>query len=125
AETRIIDLTEGMAGPFATMLLADLGADVGKVEPPKRGDRSRRMDPITNSGESGAFLAVNRNKRSVVINLKTVRGLEVFRTLVGTADVLVENFRPGVTKRLGIDYPSLALINPRLIYASISGFGQT
>lgn len=125
AGTRIVDLTEVMAGPFATMLLADLGADVVKVEAPKRGDRSRRMDPITESGESGAFLAVNRNKRSVVINLKTARGLEVFRELVGTADILVENFRPGVTKRLGIDYVSLASVNPRLIYASISGFGQT
>jgi crotonobetainyl-CoA:carnitine CoA-transferase CaiB-like acyl-CoA transferase len=122
---RVIDLTEVMAGPFATMLLADLGADVVKVEPPRRGDRSRRMDPITTGGESGAFLAVNRNKRSIVLNLKAPRGLELLRSLVAEADVLVENYRPGVTARLGIDYPALATVNPRLVYASISGFGQT
>jgi crotonobetainyl-CoA:carnitine CoA-transferase CaiB-like acyl-CoA transferase len=122
---RVVDLTEVMAGPFATMLLADLGADVVKVEAPGRGDRSRRMDPLTTGGESGAFLAVNRNKRSVVLNLKAEAGRAALKALVSSADVLVENYRPGVTTRLGIDYATLAAVNPRLVYCSISGFGQT
>ena len=122
---RVVDLTEVMAGPFCTMLLADLGADVIKIEAPERGDRSRRMAPLTESGESGAFLAVNRNKRSAAVDLKSEDGLEILRRLVEGADVLVENFRPGVTGRLGIDYEALAEINPRLVYCSISGFGQT
>jgi formyl-CoA transferase len=114
-----------MAGPFCTMLLADMGADVVKIEQPGSGDPSRRMDPITESGESGAYLSVNRNKRSVAMNLKTEAGLDILRALVGEADVFVENFRPGVTQRLGIDYKPLSEINPMLVYCSISGFGQT
>jgi crotonobetainyl-CoA:carnitine CoA-transferase CaiB-like acyl-CoA transferase len=125
AGLRVIDLTQVMAGPFCTMLLADMGADVVKVETPGSGDPSRRMDPITESGESGAFLSVNRNKRGIAINLKTEPGLDILRRLVGGADVFVENFRPGVTERLDIDYGSLSGINPRLVYCSISGFGQT
>ena len=121
---RVIDQTQIMAGPSCTMLLADMGADVIKVEPPE-GETTRGMDPKLPSGISAAFLAVNRNKRSVGIDLKQPRGIEVFKKLVATADVLVENYRPGVAKRLGVDYETLAAIDPRLIYCSISGFGQT
>jgi formyl-CoA transferase len=121
---RVIDQTQVMAGPSATMLLADMGADVIKVEPPE-GETTRGMEPMLSSGLSGAFLAVNRNKRSLALDLKQPRGLEVFTTLVRTADVLVENYRPGVAKRLGVDHDTLAALNPRLIYCSISGFGQT
>jgi formyl-CoA transferase len=121
---RVIDQTQVMAGPTATMLLADLGADVIKVEP-LDGETTRGMDPRLPSGVSAAFLAVNRNKRSLALDLKHVRGVQVFRRLVETADVLVENYRPGVAKRLGVDYDALAGINPRLVYCSISGFGQT
>lgn len=122
---RVLDLTQYLAGPFCCMLLADMGADVIKVEAPGGGDDMRQADPLLPSGESGAFLAVNRNKRGVVINLKTPEGLEVFKKLVATADILVENMRVGVARRLGIHYEAMREINPRLIYASISGFGQT
>jgi len=124
-DIRVIDLSQVMAGPFCAMLLGDMGADVVKVELPGIGDLSRNMDPITPSGESGAFLSVNRNKRGVAINLKDPEGSEIFGRLVESADVLIENFRPGVAKRLSIDYDKLKEINPKLIYASISGFGQT
>lgn len=123
---RVIDLTQAMAGPFCTVLLADMGADVIKVEPPGRGEMTRKMGFAASAGDdSAAFLAINRNKRSVTINLKSEEGTKTFNELVSTADVLVENFRPGVTRRLGIDYATLRQTNPRLIYASISGFGQT
>jgi crotonobetainyl-CoA:carnitine CoA-transferase CaiB-like acyl-CoA transferase len=121
---RVIDQTQVMAGPTCTMLLADLGADVVKVEPPE-GETTREMDPRLRGGLSAAFLAVNRNKRSLALDLKHPRGLEVFKKLVATADVLVENYRPGVAKRLGVDHDTLRAINPRLVYCSISGFGQT
>lgn len=121
---RVIDQTQVMAGPTCTMLLGDLGADVIKVEPPE-GETTRGMEPTIGPGLSAAFLAVNRNKRSLALDLKDPRGLEIFRKLVGTSDVLVENYRPGVAKRLGIDYDALAAINARLVYCSISGFGQT
>ncbi len=122
----VLDLTQVMAGPFCCQVLADLGADVVKVEPPGSGDQSRRSMGFRMKGEdTAAFLAVNRNKRSATLNLKDPRHRAAFHRLAGTADVLVENFRPGVTERLGIDYDTLAAINPRLIYASISGFGQT
>ena len=121
---RVIDQTQIMAGPSCTMLLADMGADVIKVEPPE-GETTREMDPKLANGISAAFLAVNRNKRSVGIDLKKPHGVDVFKKLVATADVLVENYRPGVAKRLGVDYETLVATNPRLIYCSISGFGQT
>jgi formyl-CoA transferase len=121
---RVIDQTQVMAGPTCTMLLGDLGADVIKVEPPD-GETTRGMEPTLSGGISAAFLAVNRNKRSLALDLKDPRGREVFGKLVRTADVLVENYRPGVAKRLGTDYDTLAALNPRLIYCSISGFGQT
>ena len=122
---KVLDVTQVMAGPFCSQLLGDLGAQVTKVEPPGSGDSTRlHMGTILPGGESSAFLAVNRNKRSISIDLKDARGLEVFRRLVKDADVLVENLRPGVTRRLGIDYETLREVNPQLIYASISGFGQ-
>jgi len=115
-----------MAGPFCCMLLGDMGADVIKVEPPGTGDQTRRAMGFRLKGEdSGGFLALNRNKRSVELNLKNEAGREAFYDLVRGADILVENNRPGVTARLKIDYPTLRGINPRLVYASISGFGQT
>lgn len=126
AGIRILDLTQVMSGPFCTMMLADLGADVIKVENPQAGDQTRKDWGVAiNGDDSRAFLALNRNKRSVCIDLKSEAGLQDFYALVREADVVVENFRPGVTKRLGVDYDTLKDITPGLIYASISGFGQT
>ncbi|MBP1931397.1 CaiB/BaiF CoA transferase family protein [Ammoniphilus resinae] len=122
---RVIDLTQVMAGPYCSMLLADMGADVIKVEPPGKGENTRQMGPPFVNGESGAFLSVNRNKRGMTINLKTEEGKKLFHKLATTADVVVENYRPGVVRRLGIDYETLSGINPRIVYCSISGFGQT
>ena len=124
---RVVDLTQVMGGPFCTMQLGDLGADVIKVEPPA-GDLSRSMGgaQLRMPGDDNApFFALNRNKRSIVLDLTRDDDRAVFMALVRTADVLVESFRPGVTARLGVDYDTLAAVNPRLIYASISGFGQT
>ena len=123
---RVLDLTQVMAGPFCCQLLGDLGADVVKVEPPGVGDQSRRSMGFSMKGEdTAAYLAVNRNKRSVELNLKHDASRAAFHRLAETADVVVENFRPGVTKRLGVDYETLRERNAGLIYASISGFGQT
>jgi crotonobetainyl-CoA:carnitine CoA-transferase CaiB-like acyl-CoA transferase len=123
---RVLDLTQVMAGPFCCQVLGDLGADVIKVEPPGTGEQSRRSMGFRMEGEdTAAFLAVNRNKRSAALNLKDPAHRDALVRLAGTADVLIENFRPGVTARLGIDYDSLAALHPRLVYASISGFGQT
>ncbi len=120
---RVLDLSRVMAGPFCTMLLGDLGAEVIKIEPPE-GDDSRKFAVMVN-GESTYFLSVNRNKKSVVVDLKKPEGVEIVRRLAAVSDVVVENFRPGVAKRLGVDYASLSKVNPSLIYCSISGFGQT
>jgi len=120
---RVLDLTQVMAGPFSAMLLADLGADVIKVEPPG-GDSTRQM-PGAVGTDTPAFNAVNRGKRSIVINLKTIDGREALHRLVGPTDILVENYRPGVMESLGFGYDALAKEHPRLIYASISGYGQT
>jgi len=120
---RVLDVTQVMAGPYCAMLLADLGADVVKVEPPG-GDSTRQM-PGASGSDSPSFNAVNRGKRSIVINLKTPEGREVFSRLARTTDILIENYRPGVMRALGLDYDALARVNPRLIYASISGYGQT
>ena len=126
AGIRILDLTQIMSGPFCTMILADLGADVIKIENPNHGDQTRQSWGYSVIGEdSRAFLALNRNKRSVSLDLKEEEGQRRFLALAETADVVVENFRPGVTKRLGVDYESVRAVNPRIIYASISGFGQT
>ena len=120
---RVLDVTQVMAGPYCAMLLADLGADVIKVEPPG-GDSTRQM-PGAAGTESPSFNAVNRGKRSIVINLKDADGRAVFEQLARSADILIENYRPGVMAALGLDYGRLAALNPRLIYASISGYGQT
>ncbi|WP_429005598.1 CaiB/BaiF CoA transferase family protein, partial [Roseixanthobacter psychrophilus] len=115
-----------MAGPYASMLLGDLGADVIKVEPPGTGDQTRGAMGFKMKGpDSMGFLNMNRNKRSIAINLKSDAGRGLFYKLVETADILIENYRPGVMKKLKCDYESLRAINPRLVYASISGFGQT
>jgi crotonobetainyl-CoA:carnitine CoA-transferase CaiB-like acyl-CoA transferase len=120
---RVLDVTQVMAGPFCTMLLADLGADVIKIEPP-HGDSTRTM-PAAIGTDSPSFNAVNRGKRSVVLNLKTPEGQDALKRLARIADIFVENYRPGVLAALGLDYESLAALNGRLIYASISGYGQT
>jgi crotonobetainyl-CoA:carnitine CoA-transferase CaiB-like acyl-CoA transferase len=123
---RVLDLTQVMAGPFCCQLLADLGAHVTKVEPVGSGDATRHAMGVRMKGEDNAsFLAVNRGKESIAVDLKTEPGRQIFCRLAAGADVVVENFRPGVTKRLGIDYETVRELNPRLIYASISGFGQT
>ena len=123
---RVLDLTRAMAGPFCTMILADMGADVVKIEPPREGEMTRRMGFAAAKGDdSAAFLAINRNKRSATLDLKSEQGQDLFHRLATEADVIVENFRPGVTSRLAMDYDTIRDINPRLIYASISGFGQT
>ena len=123
---RVLDVSQVMAGPFCSMLLGDMGADVIKIEPPDGGDQTRRAMGFKLKGsDSLGFINLNRNKRSLTLNLKNKSAREVFYRLVKTADILLENNRPGVTKRLGIDYETLREINPRLIYASISGFGQT
>ncbi len=123
---RVLDLSQVMAGPFATMLLGDLGADIIKVEPPGGGDQTRGSMGFKMKGsDSMGFLNLNRNKRSIALNLKSDAGREILYKLVETADIVIENYRPGVMKRLRCDYETLRKINPRLIYASISGFGQT
>jgi crotonobetainyl-CoA:carnitine CoA-transferase CaiB-like acyl-CoA transferase len=120
---RVLDVTQVMAGPFCAMLLADLGADVVKIEPPA-GDSTRQM-PGAVGTDSPSFNAVNRGKRSVVVDLKTPDGRRVVTTLARSTDILIENYRPGVMASLGLDYATLSAANPRLIYASISGYGQT
>jgi crotonobetainyl-CoA:carnitine CoA-transferase CaiB-like acyl-CoA transferase len=123
---RVLDVSQVMAGPFCCMLLADMGADVIKIEPPGTGDSTRHSMGFRMKGsDSPGFLALNRNKRSITLDLKTDADREVLYALVKTADVLVENARPGVANRLGMGYETLRAINPRLVYASISGFGQT
>ena len=125
---RVLDLTNVLAGPFATLHLALLGAEVIKIENPKDGDLARKLGvcPELNEQLMGtSFLAQNANKKSLSLNTKAPEGKDIFRRLVKTADVLVENFRPDVMPRLGLGYDALAAINPRLIYCAISGFGQT
>lgn len=121
---KVLDLTRVLAGPFATMILSDLGADVIKIEQPEIGDESRSFGPFK-SGFSLYFMSINRGKRSVTLNLKSERGKTIFKQLVQEGDILVENFRPGIMKKLGLDYETLAVEYPQLIYASCSGFGQT
>jgi crotonobetainyl-CoA:carnitine CoA-transferase CaiB-like acyl-CoA transferase len=123
---RVLDLTQVMSGPFCTMILADLGADVIKIENPDHGDQTRKSWGYSVVGDdSRAFLSLNRNKRSVVLDLKQETGRELFLELAQTADVVIENFRPGVAERLGVGYEAVNAVNPRIVYASISGFGQT
>jgi formyl-CoA transferase len=120
---RVLDVTQVMAGPYCAMMLADLGASVVKVEPPA-GDSTRQM-PGAAGTDSPAFNAVNRGKRSIVLNLKAAGGRDVFARLAKASDIVIENYRPGVMTSLGLDYAALSAVNPRLIYASISGYGQT
>lgn len=124
AGVRVIDFTRVLAGPAASLALADLGAEVFKIEPPGTGDETRSFPP-TRDGESHYYLAVNRGKKSIVVDLKTPEGLALVRNLAARCDVLVENYRPGVMERLGLGWEELHAINPRLIYCSISGYGQT
>ncbi len=125
AGMRVLDLTQVMAGPFCTMVLADLGADVVKVELPGVGDQTRQSWGRPAPGaDSPAFYALNRNKRSVALDLRSPEGKRHFFELAETCDVVVENFRPGVARRLGVDHDAVAAVNPAVIYASISGFGQ-
>lgn len=125
ADLLVVDLTRALAGPYCTMMLADLGARVIKVESPEGGDDTRGWGPPFVGGESAYFMSVNRNKESVALNLKHPAGVEVLYRLLERADVLVENFRPGVMERLGLDYPRLRGRYPHLVYCSISGFGQS
>jgi len=121
----VLDLTRILSGPFATMTLADLGADVIKIEQPGQGDDTRQWGPPFQGEEAAYFLSVNRNKRSLAVDLKSAQGLAAVRQLALKADVLVENFRPGTAARLGLGYEDLSTQNPGLVYASISGYGQT
>lgn len=124
AGLRVLDLTRVLAGPYATMILADLGATVVKVERPGTGDDARHIGPFVD-GISAYFASVNRGKRSIALDLREPADREIFERLVGWADVLVENFRPGTMARLGYGYEDLAPAHPRLVYASVSGFGHT
>lgn len=119
----VLDLTRVLCGPFATMWLGEMGANIIKVEIPNGGDESRR-NPVFVNGQSSFFAAVNRNKRSITLNLKSEEGKAIFRELVKKVDVVVENFRPDVMERLDLGYEELRIINDRLIYASVSGFGS-
>jgi alpha-methylacyl-CoA racemase len=121
---RVLDLSRLLPGPFLTMVLADMGADVVKVEDPRVGDYMRALPPAK-GGISGRFLAVNRGKRSLALDLKTPAGRDAFLKMVDQADVIVESFRPGVMQKLGVDYATLAARNPKIIVCSISGYGQT
>ena len=122
---RVLDASRILTGPFCSMILGDLGAEIIKIERPVSGDDTRQWGPPFIANESAYFLSVNRNKKSVTIDLETQKGKEIFYALAEKSDVLLENFRPGVAERLGIDYSTIAMKNARLIYCSITGFGQT
>ena len=122
---RVLDLTRALAGPYATMMLADMGAEVIKIEVPGKGDETREWGPPFLEGESAYFLSVNRNKKGVTLNLKSERGKDIFRKMVMKSDVVVENYRPGTMDKLGLGYCRLREMNKGLIYAAISGFGST
>src|SRR6266446_10147107 len=124
AGTRVIDLTRVLAGPFCSMSLGDMGAEIIKVEEPGKGDDTRGW-PTFAGGEATYFLSVNRNKKSLTLNMKAPDGQAILRRLVAKADVILENYRPGTMERLGFGYAALRKSNPRLIYCSISGFGES
>ncbi len=121
---KILDLTRVLAGPYCTMVLGDLGADVIKIEQPGKGDDSRQFGPYVN-GESAYFMSINRNKRSMTLNLKKPEAKELFFELIKEVDVVVENYRPGTMEKLGLGYDVLKEVNPKIIYAASSGFGHT
>jgi len=121
---KVLDFTAIMAGPYCTLMLADMGAEVTKIEAFPEGDGSRRFDPKVN-GESYCFAVLNRNKKSLALNMKDPRGREIFMKLAQGADIIIENYRPGVTRKLGIDHEAVKAVNPAVIYCSVSGFGQT
>ena len=124
SDIKVLDLTTFLSGPFCTMILSDMGAGVLKIEAPPKGCATRQTPPFI-KGESAYFLSLNRGKKSITLNLKSERGKKIFFQLVATSDVLVENFRPGVMDRRGFDYKTVLEINPRIVYASISGFGNS
>ncbi|MBI3636210.1 MAG: CoA transferase, partial [Candidatus Rokubacteria bacterium] len=121
---RVLDLTRVLAGPFGAMMLADMGADVVKIEEPGKGDDTRKWPPFV-GGEATYFMAVNRGKRSVTLNLKSPLGVGLLKKLVAKSDVLMENFRTGTMEKLGLGWAALRTVNPRLVYCSISGFGES
>ena len=121
---RVLDLSRILAGPFCTMMLGDQGAEILKVERPGVGDDTRTWGPPFAGGESAYYLCCNRNKRSITVDLTKPQGIEVLRELAAVSDVLVENFKPGLMQRFGLDYPTLRELNPRLVYCSISAYGQ-
>jgi crotonobetainyl-CoA:carnitine CoA-transferase CaiB-like acyl-CoA transferase len=122
---KVLDLSRVLAGPYASQILADHGAEVWKVELPRTGDDTRAFGPPFQNGESSYFMSVNRNKRSITVNMKKPEGLEIVRELAKKADVLLENFRPGALAKLGLDWETVHALNPGLVYCSVSGFGQT
>lgn len=121
---RVLDLSRILAGPFCTMRLGDMGAEVIKIEQPGIGDETRRWGPPFIKGESAYYLSINRNKKSVTIDFKSDEGRKILVSLIKKSDVLVENFRGGVLKKIGLDCPSVKKINPRIVYCSITGYGQ-
>jgi len=124
ASVRVLDLTRALAGPYCSMMLGDMGADVLKVEMPRTGDETRGWGPPFIKGESGYFLSVNRNKKGMALNLKDARGQEILARLVARADVVLQNFSPGTLEKLGFPYERMQALNPRIVYCAISGFGQ-
>jgi len=122
---KVLDMTRVLAGPYCTMMLGDMGADVVKIERPEAGDDTRGYGPPFVNGESAYFMSINRSKRSLTLNLKNPEALKTLQQLIETADVLVENFRPGTMESFGFGYETVQQLNPRLIFCSISGFGHT
>jgi formyl-CoA transferase len=125
AGMRVIDLTQAMAAPFCTMNLADMGADVIKIEPPGEGEPTRQLGSAHKNGHSATFMTMNRDKRGITADLKTPEGVDIVKRLARTADVFVQNYRPGVVARLGLGWDALRAVNPRLVYCAVSGFGGT
>jgi crotonobetainyl-CoA:carnitine CoA-transferase CaiB-like acyl-CoA transferase len=124
SDIKVLDLTTFLSGPFCTMILSDMGANVVKIETPSKGCATRQTPPFIR-GESAYFMSLNRGKKSINLNLKSERGKKIFFQLAASSDVLVENFRPGVMDRLGFDYKKVSEMNPQIVYASISGFGNS
>ena len=121
---KVLDLSRVLAGPYCTMMLADYGANIIKIEPPKVGDDSRAFGPFVGK-ESAYFMSLNRNKRSMTLNFKNQAEIDVFKEMVKQADVVVENYRPGTMEKFGLGYDELVKINPKIIYAACSGFGHS